>query len=260
MKFYFDFPFILTCLVLLSGIISLIDIFFLAKKRKASGRAKQPLVAEYSRSFFPILLLVWLVRSFLVSPYRVPSGSLAPTILPGDLIVVNQYAYGLRLPVSNWKIINVGEPQVGDIALFRWPPDPSVLFIKRVIGTPGDHVVYHDKVLTINGVTMKQKPLGMDLDFENNLAIPVKVEMENLSTLAHKIFVHEESTKYDNFDIVVPQGNYFMMGDNRDGSDDSRDWGFVPEENLIGKGFGIWFSWDAENYKVRWSRIGKAIR
>ncbi|EKE01677.1 MAG: hypothetical protein ACD_21C00073G0002 [uncultured bacterium] len=257
MHIYFDVPFILTSLVLISGLIALIDILFFAKKR--SSHQKQPLVVEYARSFFPMLLLVWVIRSFLIQPYRVPTGSLEPTVLPGDFIAVNQFAYGLRIPVLNIKFFNVGEPKRGDIALFRYPKDPSMIYVKRVIGLPGDHVVYNNKTLTINGDRMWQTPFGMDLDLEGKFPIPVQVRVEQLGTVSHKIFIRPGHKEWENIDVVVPQGSYFMVGDNRDGSADSREWGFVPEENLIGKAFGTWMSWDSDATKVRWNRIGKKI-
>jgi signal peptidase I len=257
MKIYFDVPFFLTALVLITGLISLFDILFLAKKR--IDKKAYPIVIEYARSFFPMLLLVWAIRSFLIQPYRVPSGSLEPTILPGDFIVVNQFAYGLRFPVFNTKFLNISEPKQGDIALFRYPKNPSIIYVKRVIGLPGDHVAYRNKVLTINGTRMNQIPLGMDLDEEGKFSIPVQVRIEKLGDVVHKIFIRPGYKEWEDIDIVVPKNSYFMMGDNRDSSEDGRAWGFVPEENLIGKAFGTWMSWDSENMDVRWSRIGKGI-
>jgi len=255
MQIYFDFPFILTSLVVFSGVISLLDIIFWEKKRKGK---KPNIIIEYSRSFFSVLLLVWVIRSFLIQPYRVPTGSLEPTILPGDFIVVNQFAYGLRVPVINWKMVKTNDPKIGDIALFRWPKNPGVIFVKRVIGTPGDHIVYKNKVLTINGQRAWQTYENLDLDADGNDTL-VQRRTEKLPTKTHEIFVHPGYNLHGNFDLVVPKGAYFMMGDNRDNSDDSRDWGFVPDQNLIGKAFGIWMSWDSKNTNIRWQRIGKAI-
>jgi len=244
MKIFFDFPFILTMLVIFTGIVSGIDWFLLERRRKQKG-GKMSRLAEYSRSFFPALLIVLLIRSFIVQPYRVPTGSLEPTILPGDFIVVNQYIYGLRLPVLNTKIKNIGEPKTGDIALFRFPKDPSVVYVKRVIGTPNDHIIYKNKILTINGKVAQQVDLGKGLDYEANVALPVSLKQEVLPNgITHKILIHDGMNSGMNFDIVVPANSYFMMGDNRDGSDDSRDWGYVPEANLIGEVFGIWMSLD----------------
>ncbi|CAL7961700.1 Signal peptidase I [Gammaproteobacteria bacterium] len=258
MNFFFDLPFILTLLVLVSGAIALIDVLFLAKK--CAAHKKQPLVIEYARSFFPMLLLVWIIRSFLIQPFRVPTGSLEPTVMPGDFIVVSQFAYGLRTPVLNIKFFNLGEPKRGDIALFRSPPNPSILYIKRVIGLPGDHVVYQNKILTINGHQMLQTPAGMDLDVEDKFSTPVQVRVEQLgNNVEHKIFIKSGRNELEKIDIVVPEGSYFMMGDNRDSSADSRSWGVMPEKNLIGRVFGVWMSWDSEGTRVRWERIGKKI-
>ena len=259
MKILIDFPLILTVIVLVSGLVSLLDVLFLAKRRRISD-LKPSWLVEYSRSFFPALLLVLLVRSFVIQPYRVPTGSLEPTVLPGDFILVNQFAYGLHLPVLNTKIVNVGEPKVGDIALFRFPENPSLTYVKRVIGVPGDHVVYKNKSLTINGRVMQQMDLGMALDQEYAVPSAVKVKQEVLPTVTHKIFIRDEITAGATIDVNVPSGYYFVMGDNRDNSDDSRHWGFVPESNLVGKAFAIWMSWDSQNHAVRWSRIGKAIK
>lgn len=255
-----DFPFILTAIVLLCGFISLLDLVFLARRRAARGQLNSGIIVDYARSFFPVLLLVLLIRSFVVQPYRVPTGSLEPTVLPGDFIVVNQFAYGLRLPVLNTKILSVGEPKIGDIALFRWPKNPSIVYVKRVIGTPGDRVIYRNKQLLVNGEKMAQEDLGMDLDQEYNIAYPVKVMQEKLPTVTHKIFIRPNTNAYEDFDIVVPQHHYFMLGDNRDNSGDSRVWGFVPEENLVGKALATWMSWDSNKSNIRWERIGKVIQ
>ncbi|MCL5260525.1 MAG: signal peptidase I [Gammaproteobacteria bacterium] len=254
----FDVPFILTSLVIICGLIALIDMVFLAKKRPEG--TKRPIWIEYPRSFFPVLLLVLLVRSFLIQPYRVPSGSLEPTILPGDFIVVNQFAYGLRLPVLRNKIYSIGEPKRGDIALFYSTKDNETIYVKRVIGLPGDHIVYRNKTLTINGDRAWQTPVGMDLDIENGFAIPVNVSMEQLPEVSHLIYTKPGYKIGENVDLIVPENSYFMMGDNRDDSDDSRDWGFVPEKNFIGKVFGVWMSWNSDKNSVRWQRIGKRIK
>lgn len=253
----FDVPLVLTLLVLVSGAVSLLDICCFSKKRIAGE--KQPLLIEYARSFFPVFFLVLLLRSFLIQPYRVPTGSLAPTVLPGDFIVVKQYSYGLRMPVLNTKIVNIGEPKRGDIALFRFPHDLSKIYVKRVIGLPGDHVVYREKLLTINNQLAWQTPIGMDLDVENGFSVPVQARVEQLDQITHKIFIKPGYKDWESVDLMVPQGFYFMMGDNRDNSVDSRVWGLVPEANLVGKAVAIWLSWDSEKIGVRWERIGKKI-
>ncbi len=256
----FDFSFYLTLLVLITGIVCLFDILFLMRKRRHSG-TQQSWMVEYARALFPVLLIVWLLRSFVIQPYRVPTGSLEPTVLPGDFIVVKQYAYGLRFPVINKKFMKVGEPKRGQIVLFHWPVNPSIVFVKRVVGVPGDHLLYKNKVLYINGKEAKQKYLGATYDYSDipGQKVLVHVMQEDLAGVKHKIFVQAVGGEQADFDIVVPQGKYFMMGDNRDASDDSRTWGFVPEQNLIGQAFGIWMSWDPVHHKVRWNRIGKAV-
>lgn len=258
MTWSFDVPLILTLLVLIAGAICLLDIYIYAKKRSAA--AKPNVIVDYARSFFWPLLVVLVIRSFIVQPYRVPTGSLEPTVLPGDFIVVNQFGYGLRLPVVNWKFFKIGEPKVGDIALFRYPRNPSVIYVKRVIGTPGDHIAYKDKVLTINGKRINQKSAGETLDYEGEFAVPVATKVEMLPTVEHEIYIRDGVNEDQDFDLVVPPDNYFMMGDNRDSSDDSRSWGFVPEKNLVGKAFAIWLSWDADKTRVRWDRIGKMLK
>lgn len=254
-----DFPLILTLLVIISGVIALIDILFLAKRRQKSG-LKMSRVVEYSRSFFPVLLLVWLIRSFIIQPYRVPTGSLEPTVKPGDFIAVTQYNYGLRLPVLRTKIFNIGEPKVGQIALFHWPVEPSIVFVKRVIGVPGDHIIYQDKVLTINGQVMQQKPDGAGFDTEpGEKPYPVVIKEEDLVGQWHKIQLRQTNGEPMNFDITVPKGMYFMMGDNRDDSEDSRFWGFVPEKDLIGKAQFIILSWDSNKHWFRVHRFFKDL-
>ena len=256
----FDFSFYLTVALLVAGGISLIDIAFFAKKRRLKHKTKLPMVVEYARSFFPVLLVVWILRSFIVQPYRVPTGSLEPTVLPGDFIAADQFAYGLRLPVLNVKIINTGEPKRGQIALFRWPKNPNIIFVKRVVGLPGDHVIYKNKVLYINGHEEKQTFLYNTNDVGNyGYQRLVHVKQENLSGIKHKIYIQPAGGETKNYDLIVPPGHYFMMGDNRDNSDDSRQWGMVPEKDLIGRAFGIWMSWDSMHDKIRWDRIGKGL-
>ncbi len=257
-----DFTFYLTLVVVITGVITLIDVLFFAKKRRLNNR-KPSLIVEYARAFFPVLLLVLVIRSFIVQPYRVPSSSLVPTILPGDLIAVKQYEYGLRLPVSNTKIVKVSEPKRGQIFLFRYPVNPSITYVKRVIGLPGDHIQYKNKVLYINGVEAKQKLLESThyID-ENGVYFTVNRIEENLDGVKHQIFVQPEGGETQDVDVVVPAGHYFAMGDNRDDSGDSRMWGFVPEENLIGQAFWIFMSWDSNASgldKIRWKRIGTEV-
>lgn len=258
-----NFPVTLTLLVFATGIIALIDLLFLAKKRKG----ERGVLTKNSREFFPVLLLVWIIRSFIIQPYHVPTGSLEPTITPGDFIAVKQYSYGLRFPIGNFTMVNTGKPKIGDIALFYNPTNPAMVFVKRVIGTPGDRISYKNKVLYVNGVEAKQQFLGMSQDVEpSQNPIVVKRLLENLNGVQHEIYVRPIGGETDDFDVIVPENSYFMMGDNRDNSDDSRtgfgsgQLTFVPDQNLVGKAWLIWMSWDATDHRIVWNRIGKSVR
>jgi signal peptidase I len=254
----FNFELLLTLAVLISGIIWLIDALFFAKQRRLA-EGKTPLLVDYARSFFPILLIVLLLRSFLAEPFRIPSGSDKPTLLVGDFILVNKFGYGLRLPVLHTKILSIGEPKEGDIIVLRYPPDPSVDYIKRIVGLPGDHINYINKVLYINGKEAPQQFIGNAEDNDGSPpSWPVIEKTENLLGVDHKIYLNPGMPAQD-FSVTVPKGEYFAMGDNRDNSSDSRYWGFVPEANLVGKAFMVWFSWDNDKNNVRWNRIGKII-
>lgn len=246
---------ILTVLTFGSLIIWLVYKFCM-QKSYARAQKREPLLVDYARSLFPIFLIVLLFRAFVMQPFRVPTGSLEPTIMPGDFVAVSQFSYGLRLPITHTKILKIGEPKVGDIVVFRYPVNPKIDFIKRVVGTPGDHVVYKNKVLYINGKEAKQTFVKNTYDFEPTGNIPSKLMMEDLNGVKHGILIHDKGGETTNFNFTVPKGYYFMMGDNRDNSADSRVWGFVPERNIIGKGKIIWFSWDDG---VRWSRIGNRL-
>lgn len=254
-----SFAFWLTIVVIVSGILAFIDIIFLRKKRIAAGK-KDPWWVEYSRSFFPVLLLVWGVRSFVMQPYRVPTGSLEPTVLPGDFIAVSEFAYGVRLPVIHTQIFPTWQPKRGDITLFRWPVNPHITFVKRVVGLPGDHVQYINKVLFINGKQCKQQYEGEGYDTEPGMAKRMVFRYtENLLGVKHQIFINPFGGETRNINIIVPANSYFVMGDNRDDSDDSRMWGPVPYSHLIGKALMVWMSWDGPNMDVRWHRIGTTL-
>jgi signal peptidase I len=259
-----NFELILLLATAIAGLIWLLySLYAMMKQRSLTtpyipSRAVSKAV-EYARSFFPILLLVLLLRSFLVEPFRIPSGSLKPTLLPGDFILANKFAYGLRLPVWHTKIWQGHEPQEGDIVVIRWPVDPSIYFIKRVIGVPGDHISYQDKTLYINGVQVPQvfQHASDDVDDEGNTWQVVQSQ-EIINGIHHSIFLRPDLPAQD-FDVTVPKDQYFMMGDNRDSSNDSRYWGFVPEANLIGKAFVVWMSWDNHAHRIRMQRLGMAI-
>jgi signal peptidase I len=259
----FNFELILFYATMISGIICLIDIFFLAprrKQREKDGESKMPLIIDYARSFFPVLLLVFLLRSFLFEPFRIPSGSLEPTLLTGDFILVNKYNYGVRLPVIHKKIFANSSPKRGDIMIFRWPPDTSFNFIKRVIGLPGDHISYVNKELTINGEKIPQEFLKNTIaEDESGSTWEALLKQENLLGIKHKIYIEANKTGRDYHDVIVPEGMYFVMGDNRDYSADSRYWGFVPDKNIIGKAVLVWMSWNNNKTSVRWNRIGSMI-
>ena len=262
-----DFALILVVLTFLTGLIWGLDTLLFRQKRRdraareGTGPAREPVAVEYSRSLFPVLLIVLLFRSFLFEPFKIPSGSMIPTLLVGDFIVVNKYAYGLRLPVLNHKFVPVGEPQRGDVVVFRYPLDPSVNYIKRVVGLPGDTITYRDKHLYINGELIGDTDVGPYRSTEVKCSVPrldAERNQEDLLGRVHDILLHENSGSRDG-QWVVPEGHYFMMGDNRDRSNDSRSWGFVPEQNLVGRAVGIWLNFDLEQGCADWSRIGTAI-
>jgi signal peptidase I len=252
-----------------TGVVWGIDRLFFAKRRAAEmppGEApREPILVEYSRSFFPVLLTVLLFRSFLAEPFRIPSGSMMPTLLVGDFILVNKFAYGIRLPVLDKKIIEVGEPERGDVVVFRFPKDPSQDYIKRVIGKPGDDVTYRNKKLLVNGKEMTQETrgayTGSDVESRELARGGAETFIEQLDTVQHQIITVPGGQVGPDFTIQVPAGHYFVMGDNRDRSSDSRVWGFVPEENLVGKAFVIWMAWRGfDNGLIDFSRLGTVIK
>lgn len=260
-----NFELILFYATLVTGLICLFDLIFLAKKRKAkqgkSAELKLPLIIDYSRSFFPVLLVVFLLRSFLYEPFRIPSGSLEPTLQMGDFILVNKYNYGFRLPVIHKAITEGSRPERGDIIVFRWPPNPSYDFIKRVIGVPGDKISYINKELYINGNKIPQTFLrDVTASDEGDDKWQAVEKEENLLGVHHLMYIDNAKNGRDYRDIVVPPGMYFVMGDNRDNSADSRYWGFVSEKDIVGKAVLIWLSWDGSRNNIRWSRLGTAIR
>ncbi len=249
-----NFALLLVVLSALTGLICILDNLFWRKKRAQEQHPSK--IIEYSRSFFPVFFIVLLLRSFLFEPFRIPSGSLEPTLLVGDFLAVNKFSYGLRLPVLDKKMIPIATPKKGEIAVFRWPPNPTYDYIKRVIGVPGDHVVYHNKVLTINDIKMKQTFIEYTTDESSGHA--VAKYQENLNGIKHDIYIRTDVDAVD-FDVIVPKGNYFMMGDNRDDSADSRFWGFVPDDHLRGRASLVWMSWDSKTASIRWKRLGTII-
>lgn len=220
---------------------------------------EDPWYVEYSKSFFPVLLIVLLLRSFIAEPFRIPSGSMMPTLLVGDFILVNKFSYGVRLPVIHNKIFDLDGPERGDVAVFRWPRDPRLDYIKRVVGLPGDRIRYVDKELFINGQLINK---ALDGQYHGAGRYKQRSEFEfteDLLGVKHQILLNRDRRNLDG-EYVVPDGHYFVMGDNRDNSNDSRFWGFVPEENLVGRAILIWMNWDFSESSVDFSRIGTMIR
>ena len=284
-----NFALILFVLMVATGIIWFLDVFHLSKKRRQAadealaawdarqaqlraegivpdenGRQaleekllKQPVWIEYSGSFFPVIAAVFFLRSFLYEPFKIPSSSMLPTLEVGDLILVNKYTYGIRLPVINKKVVSFNDPQRGDMVVFKYPRDPSLDYIKRVVGVGGDKVVYKNKKLTVNGEAARYQPQPDYLDPER-LSYSRQF-VETLGPITHRILNDDHAPSYvsnpdafpyrdhcsygaDGFACTVPKGYYFMMGDNRDNSLDSRYWGFVPDEYIVGKAFFVWMN------------------
>ncbi len=245
---------ILTLLTAISGVIYALDRFLWKEWKKTGDEAVPGLrrtAVEYSRSFFPVLLFVLVIRSFIFEPFRIPSGSMMPTLLQGDFIFVKKYAYGLRLPVTETKILETGEPERGDVVVFRLPEDPSVNYIKRVIGLPGDTITYEQHRLVING-----KAVGLERHPEATVLDPRFIE--RLGERSHDILINNPQYSNNDGTYVVPEGTYFVMGDNRDNSRDSRWIGAIPESHLVGEAVRIWMHVDGFSWP-RWNRIGTKI-
>ena len=269
----FDFALLLTVLSAFTGIVWLVDALFFARSRKlmvAEGEeVAEPVLVDYSRSLFPVLFFVLVLRSFLAEPFRIPSESMMPNLLVGDFILVNKYDYGLRLPVLNKKILQVGEPRRGDVVVFRFPgrgeqdTQRGTDYIKRIVGLPGDVIEVSEDQVTINGKKLKYTPAGV---FEGKSGASLNntgddILTEGLPGRPHTV-LEIPGSPFPPGTWIVPAGHYFAMGDNRDHSDDSRGWGYVPEGNLVGRAMVIWlncegwFCSDGFDY----SRIGDTIR
>ncbi|MGH8439714.1 MAG: signal peptidase I [Pseudomonas sp.] len=263
-----NFPLLLVIAVAVCGLLALVDLLFLAPRRRSAianyqGSVsqpemavveqlnKEPLLVEYGKSFFPVLFIVLVLRSFLIEPFQIPSGSMKPTLEVGDFILVNKFSYGIRLPVIDKKVIEVGDPQRGDVMVFRYPSDPNVNYIKRVVGLPGDQIAYtSDKKLFVNGKSIAEQLVGS----EPGTLGSAELYKEKLGEAEH--LIRKEMSRYrmpPDQQWTVPAGHYFMMGDNRDNSNDSRYWddpsipkalhGMVPDQNIVGKAFAVWMSW-----------------
>jgi signal peptidase I len=239
-----DFSLVLVILVTICGVIWLIDHLLFANARNKSGATEEPIVVEYAKSFFPVLFIVLMLRSFVIEPFQIPSGSMIPTLEVGDFILVNKYHYGLKLPVVGTKIMENNSPQRGEVMVFIPPHDPRY-FIKRVVGLPGDRIDYENKILRINGEQL-------EVDIVDEVMIETAVGMrsgilfnEQLGSVNHNAqIVTSDSRGSSRTSWIVPPGHYFMMGDNRDNSADSRVWGPVPEENIVGKAIAVWMHKD----------------
>jgi signal peptidase I len=261
-----DFSLILFIALVATGAIWLLDGVFFAGKRavkvqEAGKSPRDPLLVEYAKAFFPVILIVFVLRSFIAEPFRIPSGSMLPTLNVGDFILVNKFSYGVRLPVINQKAVSVSDPKRGDIMVFRFPHDPKMHFVKRVVGLPGDKIEYKSEKLYVNDKEMVQVADG-EYNFKNGVSRKLSLNkfIEDLDNVKHDILLDPRRAGTNSMKFEVPAGQYFVMGDNRNYSNDSRYWGFVPDENVVGKAFFIWFSWDWSNGGgVNWSRIGTML-
>lgn len=252
-----DLSLIFTLLLGASGLILLADTAILKRWRHAAPSARDPLPIQYARCLFPVILIVLLIRSFIVEPFRIPSASMMPGLVDGDFIFVNKFSYGLRLPVLNLKILSTGHPQRGDVVVFRLPSDPSTHYIKRLIGIPGDHIVVRDNTIFINGARVQATREG---DYTGGYGFSgADLEVERIGERDHLIMLARNRRSSD-YDAVVPAGSYFFMGDNRNDSEDSRfaQVGFVPDRNLDGRATLIWMNWRIPDWPI-WNRFGTKV-
>lgn len=273
-----DLPTILVALLAFTGLMWLYDILYFYPMRRVAianlsenattddrlNAERVPFLIDISKSLFPVILIVLLLRSFLVEPFRIPSNSMMPTLLTGDFILVNKYNYGIRLPVLNNKIMEIGSPKRGDIVVFRYPEDPTTPFIKRVVGIGGDKISYNNetKMLSVNGKEIEQSQIGLyrGVGAGSNMT-GANEKTEQLFDVSHHILVQQGVyVKPPYTEYTVPAGHYFVLGDNRDNSKDSRYWGTVPDENLIGRAFYIWMNFDFSNGGVNWQRLGTHLQ
>lgn len=290
-----DFSLVLVLITVISGVVWGFDSVFLKPRRLTRAREagvdpqvlNEPATVDYARSFFPIMAVLLVLRSFFYEPFRIPSDSMMPTLLDGDFILVNKYTYGVRLPVVYDKIFDVGAPARGDVAVFRFPTDHRVNYVKRVVGLPGDLVEVRSDQLIINGVAVPMRQLGR---YEDGCYRNMRLAEETLGDSSHQIlhclssdmlavpplascerrimqsYICNEATAGINPDLGdrtmrVPAGQYLMIGDNRDNSSDGRSWGFVDESLLVGRATLIWFNWDLQRPGgPEWSRVGMRIR
>ena len=293
-----DFSAVLVAISAVTGVIWAVDAGVLHRRRRAKAKAAgkdpatipEPGTVDYARSFFPVALAVLLLRAFIFEPFRIPSDSMMPTLLDGDFILVNKFSYGLRLPVTNTKILHGGGPKRGDVEVFRYPLDPSENYIKRLVGLPGDHVTVRDDRLIINDQVIPFKIMDA---YTDGCYINMQLAVEHLGVHTHHALLCPVPLQVTPYPLpgcrrsdargyvcggtpppgaiplvepevvtkVVPPGEYLMVGDNRDNSDDGRVWGFVPDANMVGKATYIWFNWDPQRAGgPMWRRIGMKIQ
>jgi signal peptidase I len=256
-----NFPLILVILVFVTGIIALLDKLVFSKRRE-EGEQESALV-EYSKSFFPVLFIVFVLRSFIVEPFQIPSTSMVPTLEVGDFILVNKFTYGIRLPVIRTKVFDINDPQRGDVMVF-FPPNDKRYFIKRVIGLPGDKIRYADNQVYINGELIETTFVATEgtrsaerIDHCLRFNQKYQIFDETIEDKTHRMRKCTIPIAFSGDKVwTVPEGHYFMMGDNRDNSSDSRDWGFVPQENIVGKAFAIWMHWQGLSSLPSFDRVG----
>jgi signal peptidase I len=257
----FDFSLVLVVLAIVTGTVWALDHWYFAPRRRAAGRAQEPVIVDYSRSFFPVIVLVLVLRSFLYEPFRIPSDSMMPTLVQGDFIFVNKWQYGLRLPVLNWKVVSVGQPARGDVIVFRKPTEPSVVFIKRLVGLPGDTIRVTASQVIVNGEPVTVEPGDFYRGPKEEQYPFTVVGEESLDGHRHRL-MFDPSRPATQGEWRVPAGHYFMMGDNRNNSRDSRfpEVGFVPADNIIGRAVAIWLSFNpGPGSLLLWDRMATRI-
>ncbi|ROU07964.1 signal peptidase I [Lysobacter enzymogenes] len=257
------FEIALVSLTAFTGLVWLLDKHWLAKRRAARAglldEGEEPWIVDYSKAFFPVLLVVLLLRSFVAEPFRIPSNSMMPTLLTGDFVLTNKFVYGLRLPISNTKVLPLGAPERGDVVVFHSVQRADVNLIKRVVGLPGDRVEYRDGRLTINGAAVGYAPVGVYTGHGSGAEATGAQELsETLGRHVHRVLLRRDLPQplLAEGEWTVPAGQYFVMGDNRDNSEDSRYWGFLPERNLVGRAFLVWLNFDDG---FDFERIGTSI-
>lgn len=281
---FINLPLILLILILVSATIYSIDKIFFYKKRYmkafASFSNNEELssqdiaknsheyakkssiwIVRESRSMLPIVIVIFILRSFIIEPYRIPSSSMEPTLLPGDFIIVNKYSYGIRQPFTNKVIANVGKPKRGDIAVFHNPNDERQLFIKRVVGVPGDLISFKNNKFFINNNEVPSEPQGTNLNHDDNM---VHKSIENLIGNKHYIYKSGDElnskTYMKDLEVLVPKDHYFMMGDHRSNSSDSRYFGIISYKSLVGKFQAVWLSFNTNTLEFRWDRFGTELK